>query len=62
MVMKRESDGRRVTIPNHDELPFNTNPILEMALTVSIPEIEGSLGIQFNVSNDVDVMGDGLSV
>jgi len=43
-------------------LPFNTNPILEMALTVSIPEIEGSLGIQFNVSNDVDVMGDGLSV
>jgi predicted RNA binding protein YcfA (HicA-like mRNA interferase family) len=24
MVMKRESDGRRVTIPNHDELPRGT--------------------------------------
>ncbi|MHB8360231.1 MAG: type II toxin-antitoxin system HicA family toxin [Thermoplasmataceae archaeon] len=24
MVMKRESDGRRVTIPNHDELPKGT--------------------------------------
>ena len=24
MVLKQESDGRRVTIPNHDELPKGT--------------------------------------
>ena len=34
--MKRESDGRRVTIPNHDELPKGTLRaiIRQSALTV----------------------------